>query len=300
MADESLLDDEELLDPSLITEEDAALAALKQERDASNKQALIAQAIGDISTGLASRGRVKNDPAFYEAIRKANEGKVKESMESAQAKAKAKSDAVKAKISQDRHNERIQVGRENNEALLGLRTSADKRAELELKAKLEKDALELADKEAKKKLAQENAASSGQGVLDEVNEAKNLLKDGWFTTGWSGMASEYVPNSSGARLKKRLETIKANLGFDKLQAMRAASPTGGALGSVSENENKALQSALANLDTFQDPKDLQRGLEKVETMYNQIIHGPGAQKEETKIIEGVKYKKVPGGWEPVA
>lgn len=52
-------------------------------------------------------------------------------------------------------------------------------------------------------------------------------------------------------LKATLDTIKANVGFDQLQQMRDNSPTGGALGQVSEQENRLLQSVLGSLDQAQ-------------------------------------------------
>jgi hypothetical protein len=68
-------------------------------------------------------------------------------------------------------------------------------------------------------------------------------------------------------LSKRLTTIKANLGFDRLQQMRDASPTGGALGQVAVQELIALQSTIASLDQDQSPAQLKQALDKIETSY---------------------------------
>ena len=43
------------------------------------------------------------------------------------------------------------------------------------------------------------------------------------------------------------DTVVSNIGFERLQAMRDASPTGGALGQVSDNELRLLSSALGSL-----------------------------------------------------
>ena len=51
-----------------------------------------------------------------------------------------------------------------------------------------------------------------------------------------------VPGTEAQATAAKLDTIKANIGFDKLQKMRDASPTGGALGQVSERELGFLQS----------------------------------------------------------
>jgi len=69
-------------------------------------------------------------------------------------------------------------------------------------------------------------------------------------------------------LSKRLTTIKANLGFDRLQQMRDASPTGGALGQVAVQELIALQSTIASLDQDQSPTQLKEALDKIEFHYS--------------------------------
>src|SRR3546814_19130626 len=69
-----------------------------------------------------------------------------------------------------------------------------------------------------------------------------------------------TPQHDAARL---VDTVKANVGFDKLQAMREASPPGGALGQVSETENRLLQSVLGNLEQSQSPEQFRRNLGRV-------------------------------------
>src|SRR5690606_3574220 len=72
-----------------------------------------------------------------------------------------------------------------------------------------------------------------------------------------------------------LTTVKANVGFDRLQAMREASPTGGALGAVSDFENRQLQATLGNLEQSQTPDQLKYNLQRFKDTYLDIIHGPG-------------------------
>ena len=59
--------------------------------------------------------------------------------------------------------------------------------------------------------------------------------------------ARFVPGTPQFELAQALETIRANIGFDQLQALRDASPTGGALGQVSNFENRQLQSVLGSL-----------------------------------------------------
>ena len=109
-------------------------------------------------------------------------------------------------------------------------------------------------------------------VNDSVGIAMDLISP--FTTGF-GSYLKVLPESDALSLDKTLETIKANIGFDKLQAMREASPTGGALGQVSNQELSSLQSVFGSLDQSQSDEDLKYNLQRLQHIYNNIIHGVG-------------------------
>ena len=64
------------------------------------------------------------------------------------------------------------------------------------------------------------------------------------TTGFFGAQMARIPGTPAADLANTLSTIQANIGFGELQRMRDASPTGGALGQVSERELALLNSVL--------------------------------------------------------
>jgi hypothetical protein len=85
---------------------------------------------------------------------------------------------------------------------------------------------------------------------------------GWNTGNVMGN-SGWVPGlGQGALdLGKTLETIKANIGFEELQTMRDNSPTGGALGQVTERELAFLQSTIANIEQSQSEEQLKRNLQ---------------------------------------
>lgn len=103
------------------------------------------------------------------------------------------------------------------------------------------------------------------GVRDTISDANNLV--GWNTAGLGGVLSS-VPATDARDLSAKLETIKANLGFDRLQQMRDQSPTGGALGNVAVQELAALQSTVASLDQKQSPEQLRKALRKVDEHYS--------------------------------
>jgi len=97
----------------------------------------------------------------------------------------------------------------------------------------------------------------------KIREAMALAKK-MGTTGFVGNMSRFIAGSDAKDLSATLETIQANLGFDALEAMRAASPTGGALGQITERELKFLQSAVASLDQGQSQEVLLENLWQIQ------------------------------------
>jgi hypothetical protein len=97
-------------------------------------------------------------------------------------------------------------------------------------------------------------------VFDKVQQA--IPKVNAFTAGFFGSTTNFVPGSPSADLKADLLTIQANAGFDKLQEMRDNSPTGGALGQVSERELALLQATWSNLEQSQSPEQLRQRLQE--------------------------------------
>lgn len=83
--------------------------------------------------------------------------------------------------------------------------------------------------------------------------------NGW-TAGLLGSAAAKIPGTPAHDMANRLNTLKAQSGFSELQAMRDASPTGGALGQVSEMENKLLQQVWTSIEQSQSPDELKHNL----------------------------------------
>lgn len=106
---------------------------------------------------------------------------------------------------------------------------------------------------------------SGMQRSERLLETVNSLEDrvGVMTTGPVGAATDWVPGSPSRDFAADVDTVKANIGFDELDRMRRESPTGGALGQVSEREIAFLQSVIANLENSQSPEQFRRNLQKV-------------------------------------
>lgn len=109
------------------------------------------------------------------------------------------------------------------------------------------------------------AAGAAENVLSAVSDARNLVG---INTAGVGSSLAAIPGTDARDLQSKLETIKANLGFDRLQQMREQSPTGGALGAVAAQELTALQSTVASLDQGQSRAELKKSLEKIDRHYN--------------------------------
>jgi hypothetical protein len=151
-----------------------------------------------------------------------------------------------------------------------------------------------ASKEAEKDaIRQKSAVAQADSVLQEVRDAKKMV--GMNTAGVGGILAN-VPATEARDLSNKLQTVKANLGFDRLQQMRQESPTGGALGAEAVQELVALQSTVASLDQMQSPSQLNQALEKIEKHYtnwrNVVSQAQGGQGGATSSFEAPKANLV--------
>ncbi|WP_299830661.1 hypothetical protein [uncultured Roseobacter sp.] len=152
---------------------------------------------------------------------------------------------------------------------------------------------ELADKAEQAKEIKGTAATI---VTDEIARARELIEGQSATspaTGPIGGLIQSLPFAESTRagaLGERLATIKANIGFDKLQSMRDASPTGGALGQVSEFENRLLQAVFGSLVQSQSQEDILYNLNRIENIYNRVIHEGVSDDEARKLIDEIEMQ----------
>ena len=88
-----------------------------------------------------------------------------------------------------------------------------------------------------------------EAVLDAIDTAIELANKDSLVNPTAGLGAETMAKIGGtdaADLESALETITSAVGFKRLQDMREASPTGGALGAVSERELSQLNAALGS------------------------------------------------------
>jgi hypothetical protein len=144
--------------------------------------------------------------------------------------------------------------------------------------------------QAKDKTTQQQA-QSGSLVIQDIDRAQKIIEDSTLpTTGMVGGALSAIGGTGARDLRALLDTVKANAGFKELQAMRDSSPTGGALGQVTERELALLQAVIGNLEQSQSKEQLQDNMRRVKNVYLDIIHGKdkGGPRERLQFEEGQK------------
>jgi len=109
-------------------------------------------------------------------------------------------------------------------------------------------------------------------VVSSVDKALMALDaPGLPATGSIGSMVAGIPESNAAELRRQIGTIKSNITLDSLNAARAASPTGAALGAVSDKEGEILANKLGSIDP--SSPNFKRDIRDVQKTYLQTIYG---------------------------
>ena len=132
---------------------------------------------------------------------------------------------------------------------------------------------EEADEEPAKGMPQQSPYT--KATLDAIQQIENNVARGkstWFNvfdnvTGLWGGGLSLIPGTPAYDTKMQIETVVSSIGFDRLQKMRDESPTGGALGQVSERELSQLNASLGNLRQSQSRDSFLRNLAQVKRHY---------------------------------
>jgi len=125
------------------------------------------------------------------------------------------------------------------------------------------------ESEAPKRIARaESGIAGAENVLGAIDAA--MKQANGFTTGIMAGA-QVIPGTPQYDLARNLDTIEANIGFDRLQQMRDTSPTGGALGQVAVQELAALQQSIRSLKQAQSGGQLRANLAVVRKRYNDYV-----------------------------
>lgn len=144
------------------------------------------------------------------------------------------------------------------------------------------------EKAAKLEGAQGIASGELSRVIDKIDQIYgDALGSGWFETGLTGSMVKGIPGTAAYDLRSDLQTVDANSAFAALQAMRDASPTGGALGQVTERELDLLKSKIANLNPDQSQDQFLRNLGEAKGAYIEMLRRVDPAKAEAyENVEG--------------
>lgn len=173
--------------------------------------------------------------------------------------------------------------------------AADKNAEKIHKRQLEEEKAknkEVGERAAKVNLAK-NSIFKAKTALDKISQAEELVKETSKhivgTTGFASFILKDMPSikvlgfeGNPRKLEGIIDSIKARLGFKELAQMRKDSPTGGALGQVTERELMFLQSVIAKLDTSLNSEDFLQVLQEVKDSYNRLLQN---EQENLRLLQ---------------
>lgn len=135
-------------------------------------------------------------------------------------------------------------------------------------------------------LREEGELNTATLQLEEIERAKALLAENPNSvTGFFGNILRNFAGSDAANFQALADTIGANISFDYLNAMRQASPTGGALGNVTERELELLRATAGSLSQVQSADQLMANLERLEGQMLEVIHGKGNVPAETSTFD---------------
>lgn len=146
------------------------------------------------------------------------------------------------------------------------------------------EAQALTDKSA---LSSGRQDTSSDTVLNAATEARRIAGLPG-NTGWTGAVWRLSPFSDASELQRQIGVLRSNATIENLTAMRQASPTGGALGSVTEKEGAMLADAAGALDP--DSPNFNTQLDNYERTLFKIIHGPT---EGQRIFEETRQNATP-------
>tara|TARA_R110000822_G_scaffold255673_1_gene381719 strand:- start:447 stop:1274 length:828 start_codon:yes stop_codon:yes gene_type:complete len=129
------------------------------------------------------------------------------------------------------------------------------------------------------KRAAEIQATTGQNqaklyagiVTDNIGRAIAAIEESpLMTAGFGGKIWSNVSGTAAHDVKYMLSTVQANLAFDRLINIKK---TGATLGQVSKEEIGLLKDSFGAVEQSQSPEQLLYNLDKLEKLYNTVLHG---------------------------
>lgn len=129
------------------------------------------------------------------------------------------------------------------------------------------------EKNKKEAASDQKAIQAGWTTLIALQR----LREGAFEFGAQGAGAKalsFIGGTPAANQEAAFRTLHAVLAFKELQEMRANSPTGGALGAISEREIDLLGSTVVGLSQSMSDDELLRSLNIIEPILRKIVALP--------------------------
>ncbi len=106
-------------------------------------------------------------------------------------------------------------------------------------------------------------------------------------------AADYLPSTPARNVKNLLKSVQSNVAFNRLQEMREASKTGGALGNVSNVELGLLMAAHGAIQQDLSKDLLVENLKEIDRIMGMVEQDPIAMAyySEGKDLRGTKLDK---------
>lgn len=150
---------------------------------------------------------------------------------------------------------------------------------------------EEADAESRRQgLRASRQSKIGGIVIEDINRYRDLVENQGMFTPVTGAFGEIVGNIAGtpaADARSLANTIGANIQFEALDQMRKESKTGGALGSITQNELKDLRDTLGSIAASQSDEQLLYNLNRLENLYNNVMAEAMSYPEEERQKYGI-------------
>jgi len=186
--------------------------------------------------------------------------------------------------------------------------SANELKEFEAKENIKADVAERKAREKKQvdlAATKPKARKSLTGTLQGLNEIETKIdkllndKELFSGTGWDTYVKRW-PGSKVKEIENLVDSIKAGISLDSLTELRANSPTGGALGNVSDAEGTRLENKRAKLDQKAGDKifrsaliDLKNSIRASKQNFTNGYENDFGEPFETKGLKPLGQKKNP-------
>jgi len=131
-----------------------------------------------------------------------------------------------------------------------------------------------ADVEKSKQIEQKKSSTKAtmtETILNEAEKARGLISK--YSTGVGAYALQNLPETDARALAGHVKSLNAQATIETLTAMRQESPTGGALGNVTNSENRMLAAKAGALDPLAGADVFAAQLDDYERTLLQIVHG---------------------------